>query len=103
MNQGEAILQAVIERPEDDAPRLVYADWLEDHGDPDRAEFIRVQCELARLPPDEPRAFDLRWRQEELLADHGPAWSEEVPKWAREGCTFRRGFVDRVETTAAQF
>jgi uncharacterized protein (TIGR02996 family) len=53
-----AILRAVCDRPEDDLPRLVYADWLEDHAgytpDPDaagtRAEFIRVQVELARAP-----------------------------------------------------
>src|SRR5262245_19453619 len=51
MKQCEAILQSVIDHPEDDAPRLVYADWCEDHGDPDRAEFIRVQVELARLAP----------------------------------------------------
>jgi uncharacterized protein (TIGR02996 family) len=40
------LLHAVAETPYDDAPRLVCADWLEEHGDPDRAEFIRVQCEL---------------------------------------------------------
>jgi len=31
-------------------PRLILSDWLDEHGDPDRTEFIRVQCELARLP-----------------------------------------------------
>lgn len=31
---------------EDDTPRLIYADWLQDHGEPERAEFIRVQVEL---------------------------------------------------------
>lgn len=36
----------IIEHPEDDSIRLIYADWLEDHGDPERAEFIRVQVEL---------------------------------------------------------
>src|SRR5262249_10801808 len=51
MTQGEAILQGVLDNPDDDTPRLVYADWLDDHGDPDRAEFIRVQIELARLAP----------------------------------------------------
>jgi uncharacterized protein (TIGR02996 family) len=28
----------------DHVTRLVYADWLEENGDPQRAEFIRVQC-----------------------------------------------------------
>jgi uncharacterized protein (TIGR02996 family) len=47
------LVQGVLDSPEDDAPRLVYADWLEDRGDPDslaRAEFIRVQIELAHDP-----------------------------------------------------
>ena len=44
-----AFLRAICERPADDAPRLVYADWLDDHGEGERAEFIRVQAELARL------------------------------------------------------
>lgn len=49
MNQGESLLQAIFEHPADDAVRLVYADWLEENGDCERAEFIRVQVELARL------------------------------------------------------
>ncbi len=45
----ESLLHMVLECPEDDAPRLVYADWLDENGAPERAEFIRVQCELAQL------------------------------------------------------
>ena len=52
MIQNEALFRAILDEPEDDAPRLVYADWLEEHGDGARAEFIRVQCELAVLPPE---------------------------------------------------
>src|ERR1700738_3753443 len=51
MPGDDAFLADILTRPADDAPRLVYADWLDDHGDPDRAEFIRVQIELARLAP----------------------------------------------------
>ena len=43
MTHDDAFLQAIIENPDDDAPRLLYADWLEERGDP-RGEFIRVQC-----------------------------------------------------------
>lgn len=43
-----AFLRAICETPEDDVVRLVYADWLEEHGQPERAEFIRVQIELAK-------------------------------------------------------
>lgn len=42
-------LAAIIADPLDDVHRLVYADWLEEHDQPERAEFIRVQCELAKL------------------------------------------------------
>ncbi len=46
-----ALLRTVCESPEDDAPRLVFADWLDENGEPERAEFVRVQCEIARLNP----------------------------------------------------
>jgi uncharacterized protein (TIGR02996 family) len=38
MNHNDALLQAVLASPDDDTPRLVYADWLEERGDP-RGEF----------------------------------------------------------------
>lgn len=44
-----SFLAAIIADPDADAPRLTYADWLEERGDP-RAAFIRVQCELAHAP-----------------------------------------------------
>ena len=42
MNPDDAFLQAIRDAPDDDAPRLIYADWLDERGDP-RGEFIRVQ------------------------------------------------------------
>jgi uncharacterized protein (TIGR02996 family) len=48
MSDGRALLAGVIADPEDDAVRLVYADWLEDSGDSDRAEFIRLQVQAER-------------------------------------------------------
>jgi uncharacterized protein (TIGR02996 family) len=50
LQTGSALLNTVLAAPADDAPRLVYADWLDENGEPELAEFIRVQCELARLP-----------------------------------------------------
>ena len=41
---SEPLLAAVCAAPWDDLPRLAVADWLDDHGDPARAEFIRLQC-----------------------------------------------------------
>lgn len=45
-----SLLAAVKAAPADDLPRLVMADWLEEHDQPDWAEFIRAQCELDRHP-----------------------------------------------------
>jgi uncharacterized protein (TIGR02996 family) len=61
-----ALLGAVREAPEDDAPRLVYADWLDEHGDADRAAFIRTQCRLAAASPAEEEWVDLTEREREL-------------------------------------
>lgn len=48
MTERHAILTAIRENPDDDTPRLVYADWLEEHGEPERAELVRVQVEIAK-------------------------------------------------------
>ena len=42
-------LAAIAAHPEEDTPRLAYADWLDEHGFPIRAEFIRIQCEIDKL------------------------------------------------------
>lgn len=50
--ERDALYRAILEEPEADAPRLVYADWLEENGDAadrTRSEFVRVQIELHRL------------------------------------------------------
>jgi uncharacterized protein (TIGR02996 family) len=74
MTGGDAFLQAIIENPDDDTPRLVYADWLEEHGHPDRAAFLRVQCHLARLPEGNPRWPGLEAEERALLAKHAAGW-----------------------------
>jgi uncharacterized protein (TIGR02996 family) len=45
-----ALLAAVLAAPDDDAPRLVFADWLEENGEAERAELIRCQIELTKPP-----------------------------------------------------
>jgi uncharacterized protein (TIGR02996 family) len=47
-NDGDSLLAAILDDPESDDLRLVYADWLEENGEAERAEFIRVQVELAK-------------------------------------------------------
>lgn len=41
-DQWRAFIAAIRANPADDTPRLVAADWLDEHGERDRAEFIRV-------------------------------------------------------------
>lgn len=48
MTTAADFLAAIIAQPKCDATRLIFADWLEENGEPERAEFIRVQCELAK-------------------------------------------------------
>ena len=33
MNERDALLKAVCDNPDDDTPRLVFADWLDEHGE----------------------------------------------------------------------
>lgn len=51
MTDGDLLLKAILANPDDDTPRLVYADYLQEHGDEPRAEFIRVQVALAKWKP----------------------------------------------------
>jgi uncharacterized protein (TIGR02996 family) len=95
-------IDAILADSEDDTSRLVYADWLEEHGDESdcvRAEFIRIGCEVAKLASDNPRRAELERREDELLAAHGRDWCRDLPgepdEWIRrraDGLRWRRGF-----------
>lgn len=84
MNDHAAFLGAICAEPQSDELRLVYADFLDENGDPERAEFIRVGCELAENRKAWPggavpwrhlaRREVLQQRQRELL-DAGPQGS----------------------------
>jgi uncharacterized protein (TIGR02996 family) len=103
MTDEPAFIRMIAAAPDDDAPRLVYADVLEERGDPAgaaRAEFIRVQCERARLVPDTPRSREL-WFRDAALLDWARHWRAELP--AVEGVQFGgfiRGFIDQVRASA---
>jgi uncharacterized protein (TIGR02996 family) len=72
-----ALLQAVIATPDDDLPRLVYADWLDERGDP-RGEYIRLQVEITRAAPHTDQYAALRGRLKALRATVPPAWVEAM-------------------------
>jgi len=92
MPHADAFLRAVLADPGDDAPRLIYADWLDEQGDCDRAEFIRVQCALAPMGWQDERRPPLVRRERELLRRHERTWSGALPEFD-SGRTFERGFV----------
>ena len=111
MSDDEKALQACIgASPDDDLPRLVYADWLEERDQGIRAEFIRLQCEIAKLEAG-PRGIINQniplWRRQQELLDRD--WTELIgPEWAMfEGgkiyTRLDRGFVDSIQLMAADF
>ncbi|MCI0702164.1 MAG: TIGR02996 domain-containing protein [Planctomycetia bacterium] len=76
MSDKAALLKAIYTHPDDDTPRLIFADWLDEHapdktpspaaGPSARAEFIRVQCRLAQHPYDAPDYPELLERERDL-------------------------------------
>jgi uncharacterized protein (TIGR02996 family) len=121
MSLHEAFLQAIREEPEDDAPRLIYADWLDEHGESDRAAFIRAQCRLATLEDSAPEAAALREQARAILREHWDEWIAPLrpflgPNPSRRGeqllcgpfhpnclARFERGFLEYLSLDAVQF
>jgi uncharacterized protein (TIGR02996 family) len=68
MSEEDAFLTDILARPDDDAPRLIYADWLLDRDDP-RGELIRLGWELRG-----PEFAALAHRRQALCREHG--WYE---------------------------
>jgi uncharacterized protein (TIGR02996 family) len=109
MNEELGLLKDIIENPDDDTPRLRYADWLEGHGQPERADLIRVQVALASMslsnpPPDQlARYCLLRRPNSNLLDQHGDAWAAPFTGPGVREVHFNRGFVEKIEATATAF
>jgi uncharacterized protein (TIGR02996 family) len=98
MNAADSLLAAIRAEPADDIARLAYADLLDEAGDADRAEFIRVQVALARTPDEDPARDELAARERELLCLHGEQWKAALPRlpnvsWGE----FTRGFIRAAE------
>jgi uncharacterized protein (TIGR02996 family) len=87
LSQHESFLRAIYDAPDDDTPRLVYADFLEEHGDPDRAAYIRIECEAARA--EDIRVRELGANVRELVESHRGQFGTPWP-WDDEQTT--RGF-----------
>ena len=98
MTEVDDFLEQILVDPDDDRPRMVYADWLMQYGDP-RGELISVQCALAKhattnedVGPLEP----LLRRERALLEAYGKSWTIDAETrlkyWGQFG--FRRGFIE---------
>jgi uncharacterized protein (TIGR02996 family) len=103
-----ALLRAIAAAPDDDTPRLVYADWLDEHDQPIRAEFIRLQCRIGSLETQNRSVVDQNvhlWkRQQDLLDDHlGELLGPLAAVGAAGDVEFRRGFVERVTIDVSAF
>jgi uncharacterized protein (TIGR02996 family) len=119
-------LRGILANPDDDTPRVVFADFLQERGENDRAEFIRVQCELVRQEAKKDRrgyAIGLRnglWnklhrRQRKLVESMHPsglcynhtAWAGAAARLVRitnpMPYVFRRGFVEEITCTAREW
>ena len=90
-----ALLEAARLEPHDDAPRLVLADWLDEHGEDARAEFVRGQLRLAPGAP--PLGQEERQRLEErcrfLVRRHGGGWLGPLWRWPPWRTEWRRGLL----------
>src|SRR5262249_61133102 len=113
MTTEDAFILDILEYPDDDTPRLVFADWLDDQGQGDRGELIRLQCSLARLARDDESAGPLKRRVEELLRARWDEWVRPLARlvgtsesWLASGFhpealwKFQRGFVYMLDVEA---
>jgi uncharacterized protein (TIGR02996 family) len=101
---SEALLAGILAEPDDAGRRAVYADWLEEHGQQARAEFIRLQCRLADLDEFDPDRPDLLDREWELLTVYRKRWQPARPSALAghlRASAFLRGFFARVSVPAA--
>jgi uncharacterized protein (TIGR02996 family) len=97
MSDEDTFVHNILNNPEDDTTRLVFADWLEEHDQVAHAELIRIQCELARLskrsrePKEKARREKLVAREKELLRqpEFFPTWPAGMPKPGYE--VFKKG------------
>jgi uncharacterized protein (TIGR02996 family) len=70
----KALLAGICASPDELTPRLVYADWLEEHDQRERAEFIRLGCEAHQLDQEDTESQAVA----EFFIDCGTRAAEKV-------------------------
>ncbi|WP_439625262.1 TIGR02996 domain-containing protein [Gemmata sp.] len=92
-SQHDALYRAICAEPDEDTPRLAFADLVEEEGDAPRAAFIRAQVALARVAEYDPLA--VATRQHNPDAFHGWAMAHTLPPvpggYGWHKFAFRRG------------
>src|SRR5262245_11162441 len=97
MNDHDALLRAIGEHPEEDTPRLMYADWLEENGQPERAVFVRAQVERARPGLSAAEKYPFVRKNVHYLMNFVRGWHDELPRLKGiEWGDFNRGLVEEV-------
>lgn len=98
----EQLRRQIVESPDDDAPRMAYADLLAERGDP-RGELITLQIALEGMDRGDARYPAARARERRLLGAHWAEWTSTAaallgkpPSWTPSVLAMRRGFVHRV-------
>jgi uncharacterized protein (TIGR02996 family) len=101
MTHPDALRSAILDNPHDDELRLRLAHEYDERDDP-RGEFIRLQCQLERLPLANPLRLELEAREHELLADHEREWLGELDAFV-DWAVFYRGFPAEISTSCDAF
>jgi len=86
MNEETAFLEAIRVAPTDNTLRLVYADWLDEH---DRREgtYLRVECDLAAIAPDDPQRTSLQDRLRTVSVGIDSSWLAAISRVHIENCS----------------
>lgn len=99
-DSGRAIFAEVCERVDDDTVKLVFADWLEEHGDSERAGAIRLAVERRKLHDLDPRAWVLDSRLEPIDDRPRRAWRDGLPRIPEVSFGWHGGLVTRAAASA---
>lgn len=87
------LLQDVLDNPMDDGPRLIYADYCEDSGDEERAEFIRLEVSIYSAETE--TTLEDIVRSEEILKKNEEKWRQECLLLEMKDIDDSRQFADR--------